>query len=97
MKAKDYYDRYKESIHREALDGYTATAMFIDFCKEVKDIIAQRHANTDRAAIAVIKEVNQKWNKLANLFAADDGGVHLKRNAILDYYVEKIPEIKELL
>ena len=99
MKAKDYFDKYGEAIQREAMDCNTETAlaMFVEFCKEVNDITAQRHVKTDRAAIAVIKEVNQKWNKLANLFEADCGCVLLKRNALLDYFVENIPEIKELL
>ena len=99
MKAKDYFDKYGDAIHREAMEGNTETglAMFVEFCKEVKDITAQRHVKTDRAAIAVLKEVNQKWNKLARMFESDTGAVLLKRNAILDYFVEHIPEIKELL
>jgi hypothetical protein len=97
MKAQDYFEKYKESVYNEALEGKAdaVTEMFHAFMREINDLIKTRHIKTDKAAISVIKEVNQKWNKLANLFEAEYGQCVLIRNAIWGIYADRIPEINK--
>jgi hypothetical protein len=97
MKAQDYFEKYKESVYNEALEGKADAAkeMYFAFIREVNDLIKIRHVKTDKAAISIIKELNQKWNKLANLFEAEYGQCVLKRNAIWNYFADKIPEINK--
>lgn len=97
MKAQDYFEKYKESVYNEALEGKTdaVTEMFHAFMREVNYLMEARHIKTDKSAISIIKELNQKWNKLANLFEAEYGQCVLKRNAIWNLFADKIPEINK--
>lgn len=95
MKAKEYFAKYGESVYREALDGKfdICQALFLGFVSEFKAICEQRSIKTDRAAVAVLKELNEKWNSLAAMFEKQYGVEVIKRNAVLNYYVKNIPEI----
>ena len=95
MKAREYFAKYGESVYREALDGKfeIGQALFIELASEFKTISEQRNVRSNRAAVAVIKELNEKWNSLAAMFEKKYGVEVLKRNAVLNYYMEKIPEI----
>ena len=95
MKAREYFAKYGESVYREALDGKfeIGQALFIELASEFKTISEQRNVRSNRAAVAVIKELNEKWNSLAAMFEKKYGVEVLKRNAVLNYYMEKIPEL----
>lgn len=95
MKAKEYFAKYGESVYREALDGKfeIGQTLFIELASEFKTISKQRNVKSNRAAVAVIKELNEKWNSLAAMFEKKYGVEVLKRNAVLNYYMEKIPEL----
>ena len=95
MKAKEYFAKYGESVYREALDGKfeIGQTLFIELASEFKTISKQRNVKSNRAAVAVIKELNEKWNSLAAMFEAKYGEPVLKRNAVIDYYVDQIPTI----
>lgn len=95
MKAKEYFAKYGESVYREALDGKfeIGHTLFIELASEFKTISKQRNVKSNRAAVAVIKELNEKWNSLAAMFEKKYGVEVLKRNAVLNYYMEKIPEL----
>ncbi len=95
MKAKEYFTKYGESVYREALDGKfeIGQTLFIELASEFKTISKQRNVKSNRAAVAVIKELNEKWNSLAAMFEKKYGVEVLKRNAVLNYYMEKIPEL----
>ena len=95
MKAKEYFAKYGESVYREALDGKfeIGQALFIELASEFKAISEQRNVKSNRAAVAVIKELNEKWNSLAAMFEKKYSVEVLKRNAVLNYYMEKIPEL----
>ena len=95
MKAMEYFAKYGESVYREALDGKfeIGQALFIELASEFKTISKQRNVKSNRAAVAVIKELNEKWNSLAAMFEKKYGVEVLKRNAVLNYYMEKIPEL----
>lgn len=69
--------------------------MFIEFVGEVEKIIKERGVKTDRAAVSVLKEVNQKWNALCELYKSEYKQDVLKRNAIWNYFYEKMPEIRQ--
>ena len=78
MKAKQYFEKYGESIWKEAhdsdinADGPIAK-MFIEFLSEVKEIIDRRKVKNDNAVMAVISEQNQKWNAVVNMFVKQYG------------------------
>lgn len=99
MKAKDYFEKYDESVYYGALNGEfeAAEKLFFDFTREVKEIADQRNAQTNRAAVAIVKELNEKWNALAAMFKKKYGVEVLKRNAVLNNYKEQIPEIAQFL
>ena len=85
MKAKEYFDKYDtliwEEAHNEAVrnDGPMAQ-MFIEFSSEMKDIIKQRHIKVDSAVPGVIREQNQKWNAVVNMFEKKYGVSPINRN-----------------
>lgn len=89
MKAKEYFEKYAESVWEDFQqdefrgDGPIAK-LFIEFMVETKDICEKRKAKTDRALISVVDEQNKKWNALANLFIKKYGQSPIKRDGYLN-------------
>ena len=85
MKAKEYFEKYHEAIWAEAQangapeDGPTAM-MYADFAMEIKDIIKQRNIQFDRAIPGIVRELNQKWNAVANMFEKKYGASPIARD-----------------
>jgi hypothetical protein len=69
MKAKEYYEKYKECLNSN--DAKTAikglSCIMTDLEEEYKKIIILRGARTDGAKLSIIKELNQKWNAIIKL------------------------------
>ena len=85
MKAKEYFEKYEGDIIKEAMSGDAkgdgpSAKMLIEFTKEMKQIIEARHVRIDRGVIHVIREQNQKWNAVANLFEKKYGVSPIKRD-----------------
>ena len=102
MKAKDYYDQYGEAVLQESLTPESAgteqlTKLMVAFVREMKEIITERGVKTDRGAVAVIKEQNEKWNALCALFERNLGRPVLKRNGFAAYIKTEIPGLDRAL
>ena len=73
MKAKEYFQKYDEPIWKEAhdpaihTDGPTAK-LYIDFALEMREIIKTRNVQFDRGVFSIIREQNDKWNAICNMF-----------------------------
>lgn len=91
MKAKEYYELMKN--YPDNKDGLlNAVSMVIDgLNKEVKDLLESRRVKTDRAAVAVIKELNDKWNAIVALYEKDHDFCPLSRNAFLRSWIKRLP------
>lgn len=85
MKAKEYFALYEEGIMEEAkspeiiTDG-PVSKIFIAFNIEARDLIRSRNVKTDNGLFGVIREMNDKWNAVVNLFHKKYGVSPLKRD-----------------
>lgn len=68
MKAKDYYEKYKEKLSDPENDCGAASELMTEFNNEMIALIKQRNAKTDRAFLAIVNEMNNKWNALCEMF-----------------------------
>ena len=98
MKAKDYYEQYGAAVLAESYHEckYEELTKLVNaFNKEMLTIIADRKIQSDRGAVAVIKEQNAKWNALIAIFEKKHEGVTpLKRNGFLEFMKAQIPELE---
>lgn len=96
MKAKDYFKKYDHDIWTEwhdpevHRDGPMAK-LYIEMSSELKDIMDVRHVNSDRGMIGVLREQNQKWNAIRNLFERKYGESPIQRNG---FYMSWKDELK---
>lgn len=85
MKAIEYFEKYKSTT-----DDLSMYKMLGDFSAEANDIVVNRHCQTDEAFVAVLKEQNQKWNAVVNLFEKNCGVSPIIRNGFLKYWNSKL-------
>lgn len=100
MTAKEYFKKYEQRIMSTTDDAdYTkaASEIMLDMIKESKEILDLRHIKTDAGLISVIKELNQKWNAICNLFEKKHGVSPLIRNGYKKYWISQMPELTNLL
>lgn len=99
MKAKEYFDKYSKQIVEEDKRDEAATIrkMYMDFVSEMKSMIESRHVKTDNGVIGIIREQNQKWNSIVNMFQAEYTFSPIARNGFAGAIGEQIPETKERL
>lgn len=98
MKAIEYYEKFGEQILREfesnkEVDGIVD--LVIAFKREMKELMKERHVQTDQGVIAVIRELNQKWNALCNLFRKKNGFTPIVYNGFSMFLQKEIPELKQ--
>lgn len=102
MKAIDYYNQFGDAVMREAISCAVDNAgtaselskLVIAFIDETKSIIAQRGVKSPSAMFAVIKEQNDKWNALCNLYVKFYGTSPLNRDGFRKYMEYAIPQLK---
>ena len=93
MKAVDYVEKYGEDLTGEDNEkrDKAVRGLISDMMGELKDIIKARNISTDKGAISVVKELNQKWNainrKLSIPVLSEDGFKKIM--------VNEIPSLKE--
>ena len=101
MKAKEYFEKYEDGIMEEAKepgirgDG-PAAKMLIEFTKEMQQILKDRHVQFDRGVVPVMREQNQKWNAVVNLFEKKYGDSPIRRDGFYRAMRTEIPELPEL-
>ena len=98
MKAVDYMAKYGEVIFQEATKGKTTSILdlFDEMYSEIETICKTRNARSDSAKISAVKEVNQKWNKLCDLFIKTYTASPLKKDAIQTTFLKANPKAEGL-
>lgn len=91
MKAKDYYKKYAEQLMSPDTSITAVKELIVDFAKESRMLMDQRGVKTDKACMSVLKEMNDKWNALANMFPVEV----LKRNGWREYFMMLLDESKK--
>lgn len=99
MKAKEYFEKYEQPIfedYREnALTGISN--LLKEMMKETGDILSKRGVKQSKAAVAVIKEQNDKWNSICNMFEKKHGVSPLLRDGFKNYWLKEMPELAPLM
>lgn len=98
MKAIDYFEQYGEQVYQEALKSSCNDALSYllgAFVREMKEIIASRKVQSNRGTVAVIRELNEKWNALVAIFEKRKGDSPIKRNGFRLYMELEIPQLKD--
>ena len=98
MKAVDYFTKYGEVVFNEAVKGKhdTMLIMFDEMYTEIDAICKLRNAVKDSAKISAVKEVNQKWNKLRDLFTKAYTVSPLHKDAIQKIFLKSNPQCENL-
>lgn len=97
MKAKEYFKIYEDRILEDAVLNNSVEAakdLLKDMWMELDDIVKKRNAKKIPAVIGAVKEQNQKWNAICNLFEEAHGVSPLKRNAFGKFVELEIPQLK---
>lgn len=89
MKAQAYFEKYKDTI--ETKEG--ASALVLEMSNEVQSLVSQRHAVTNDAVVAVLKEINQKWNSLARICEKELKHPVLAEDGLWKFWTYRIPEL----
>lgn len=103
-KVKPYYAAYHDAVSTAAPEETVDVAKkaFLaemekvsdEFINEFSTICKQRHATTNRAFVSVMKELNQKWNKVCRLFDDDFGICPIAKNFVNRFVVRILPQIQ---
>ena len=82
MKAKDYFNKYKNGLASEDKDAYVLTfqEMYQEMFKECVDTMSARHIKRNDAVVSVFKEMNERYNALCHLLAKEYGMSPIKKN-----------------
>ncbi len=98
MKAVDYYNRFAEDVYTEWKEtGKTEKLRellqaFVDEFNEIRDA---RMVRSDRAVVSLVREFNQKWNKLVRIFEQEYTESPIKENGFWAFMESVIPELKK--
>lgn len=95
MKAKDYFEKYKEPLHQAAdkkARSNIAAEIFIDMSAEGSRLGKTRHIQREEALTAIIKEMNDKWNALVRLVEKEFGVGVLVRDTFRKVWAEQLKE-----
>lgn len=95
MKARDYFEKYDTLIMEEQKNGEIGTTkkLLLEMSDEVTAVCKQRKAVKDEAVIAVLKEINQKWNAICRMYEKKYGVSPLNYDAFRYYWMTAMPEL----
>lgn len=94
MKAKDYYKKIVEANPQTADEFGAITGEIVSgLNKEAKELIISRKAQRNDAVRGIVRELNNKWNAIVNLYEKDHDFSPFRRNAYWDCWVKEIPEL----
>lgn len=88
MKAKDYYAKYGEQLvsadekEREA----AILAVMRCFADESKALMDARKPRTEKACMAIVEEINGRWNALCEMLPVPV----LKRNGWKNFFLSQL-------
>ena len=86
MKAKEYYKKYGERLMDPKESSAALIELFKDFAWEYKEITERRKVSSSKSILAVLDELNDKWNALAAMFPFEV----LKRNGYKDWWLDRL-------
>ena len=86
MKAKDYYAKYGEQLMKPETADEALSSLLRDFVFECHDTMKLRKVNNDKSALAIVDEMNNKWNALCEMFPTKV----LVRNGFRAFMYEKL-------
>lgn len=93
MKAREYYTKYKDKItsadENESLRG--VSDMIIEFCMESKELVPKRGIRTACGCVAVLRELNDKYNAVCRMFEQEYGVSFIKKDGLMIYWKEEVP------
>lgn len=96
MKAIEYYKPVKDAIDSGSETAFDAaiSQMVLAMNAEVKDLSEKRHVSLDSGMFPIIKEMNDKWNKVAKLIERDYGEPMLAVDGFKKFWIKQIPELE---
>lgn len=100
MKAKDYFEKYREPLHQTAnkeARGKIITDIFIEMSAEGSQLGKTRNIQREEALTAIIEEMNGKWNALVRLVEKEFGAGVLVRDVFRKVWAEQLKEAPESL
>ncbi len=87
MKAQEYFANYLENVKsKEELDT-NCVQMFKDFVTEFETIKNARRVATVEGIVGIVRELNDKWNAIANKAYAKYGTTIIRKNIIWNKFL----------
>lgn len=94
MKAAWYFEKYKLMPTKPEKEANADVwNMLVEMMREMMDICKVRNVKFDRGAVAVTKEMNDKWNKIATLFEKEYGRPILNHDGFIAFLKHEMPEL----
>lgn len=94
MKAVDYFNKYESRMIKNDDDGLKAIGeLLYEMVMEAKTLIDARNVKTTSGSVAVLKELNNKWNAICNLFEKKYGVSPIIRDGYQKYWLKEMPEL----
>jgi hypothetical protein len=94
MKANEYIDTYMTGITTDEQAKKGATEMFRAFAGEFQTICEQRKVKTVMGQEGVVRELNEKWNSIANKVEKMYHQPILKRNIIWNIFLSDADPVR---
>lgn len=98
MKAKQYASEYIAKLNHSKTEeeiNHVTVELLVQLLKEGEDLKQKRHVKFDKGFIPICKELNQKWNVIADIVEKEMGMTVLVHNAYRDFLFLKIPGMEE--
>lgn len=98
MKAKQYASEYVAKLNHSKTEeeiNHITMDLLVQLMKEGEDLKQKRHVKFDKGFIPICKELNQKWNVIADLVEKDTGMEVLRPNGYRDFLFMKLPGMEE--
>lgn len=93
MKSQEYFDKYFAKVGNETELFENCKAMLGDMMGEFEDIRAKRKVKTLDGIVGIVRELNEKWNSVANKVENKFSTKLIKRNVIWNMLLsEKLSE-----
>ena len=81
MRATEYFEKYEQPLMEGFRNGAEKAADVVgEFFREMGDICAMRHVTRMSGINGVVKDQNNKWNKVVRLFTAKYGCSPIKQD-----------------
>ena len=99
MKAKEYFDKYKDLIMREVTSESTEFRYPAELLKEMsmeaQKLVDARHAVRNSAVVAVLKEFNVRWNAVVSMFIKKYGVSPMKKDGFKTWWCSQDKAIEK--